>query len=104
MSDISTVLPPSGSPPPMDPGRKRKRSNLMLLNFLDGATYFSTLGGALLMFALLAVLTVAVFRGAAPAMRSYGLGFLTNSTWQPNTTDASPTPQIGALPVMYGTL
>ncbi|HUO06848.1 MAG TPA: phosphate ABC transporter permease subunit PstC [Phycisphaerae bacterium] len=97
MSEVSTRLPPP-PPSPVGPGRKRKRSNLVVLNFLDGLTYVSTLGGALLMFVLLGVLAAAVFMGALPSIREFGLGFLTTTVWNPVTE------KFGALPVIYGTL
>ena len=40
-------------------------------------------GAALLTLSLLAAIIVALFIGAAPAIREYGLGFLTSSVWDP---------------------
>ena len=55
-------------------------------------------GAALLTLALLAAIIGALFVGAAPAIRQYGFGFLTASTWDPVQN------QYGGLVMIYGTL
>ena len=55
-------------------------------------------GAALLTLAFLASIIVALFVGAAPAIRQYGLGFLTSSTWDPVQN------RYGGLVMIYGTL
>ncbi len=50
------------------------------------------------MILLLAVLSVAVFYGALPSMRSFGFSFLTTSQWNPVKES------FGARPVIEGTL
>ena len=47
---------------------------------------------------LLLLLAFALWRGAAPAIDRYGLGFLTGTTWDPVTED------FGAFPLIVGTL
>jgi len=55
-------------------------------------------GAALLTLSLLAAIIVALFIGAAPAIREYGLGFLTSSVWDPVQN------RYGGLVMIYGTL
>jgi phosphate transport system permease protein len=57
----------------------------------------TTLAMALVILALLAGLTVELFRHALPSIKAFGFGFLTSTDWDP-TTD-----QYGALPFIYGT-
>lgn len=57
----------------------------------------TTLAMALAILALLAGLTVELFRHALPSIKAFGFGFLTSTDWDP-TTD-----QYGALPFIYGT-
>ena len=47
---------------------------------------------------LLLLLAFGLWRGAAPAIDRYGLGFLTGTTWDPVTED------FGAFPLIVGTL
>ncbi|MEO6067093.1 MAG: phosphate ABC transporter permease subunit PstC [Gemmatimonadales bacterium] len=47
---------------------------------------------------LLILLAFGLWRGAAPAIDRYGLGFITGSTWDPVTEE------FGALPLIFGTL
>jgi len=97
MSEVPLDTPNAGRSPPA-PMAPRKRSNLKLLNFLDGVTYSGALGGALLMFILLGVLTVSIFLGALPSIREFGFHFLMTSMWNPVTE------KFGAAAVIYGTL
>jgi phosphate transport system permease protein len=76
----------------------RKRGNLRYLHALDLFTHSSALAGALLMILLLAILTIAIFYGALPSIKTFGLSFLTTSKWNPVTE------KFGALPVIEGTL
>jgi phosphate transport system permease protein len=55
-------------------------------------------GFALVLPLLLAVIVGELLVGAWPAMRRFGLGFLTNSTWDPVVGE------FGALPLVFGTL
>ena len=63
-------------------------------------TLFSVLahGAALLTLGLLAAIIVALCIGAAPAIREYGLSFLTRSEWDPVQN------RYGGLVMIYGTL
>ena len=53
---------------------------------------------ALVTLGLLAGILVSLFIGASPAIEKYGLGFLTNSVWDPVTGE------YGGLVMIYGTL
>ncbi|MEP7057560.1 MAG: phosphate ABC transporter permease subunit PstC [Caldimonas sp.] len=55
-------------------------------------------GAAWLTLALLAAIIVSLFVGAGPAIRAYGLSFLTTSEWDPVRN------QYGGLVMIYGTL
>jgi len=57
-----------------------------------------THGAALLTLALLAAIIVALFVGAGPAIREYGLAFLSTSEWDPVQN------RYGGLVMIYGTL
>ena len=57
-----------------------------------------THGAALLTLGLLAAIIVALFVGAGPAIRAYGLAFLTTSEWDPVQN------RYGGLVMIYGTL
>ncbi|MEO6747066.1 MAG: phosphate ABC transporter permease PstC, partial [Caldimonas sp.] len=63
-------------------------------------TLFSVLAhaAALLTLGLLAAIIVALCIGAAPAIREYGLSFLTRSEWDPVQN------RYGGLVMIYGTL
>ena len=106
LSPVDAVVPPIGGTgdgpglggPSGGGGGLRKRSNLKLLNLLDGVTYSSALGGALLMLVMLGILAVTVFRGALPSMKVFGLSFLVTAVWNPVTA------KFGAMPLIYGTL
>jgi len=64
-----------------------------------GDPLFSAVIGslALVIFALLAGITVELSVKAMPAIRHFGFSFLTSTEWNPNTD------QYGALPFIYGT-
>lgn len=49
---------------------------------------------------ILSAIAIVIFIRALPAIRTYGLGFLTSSSWNP----VQGMEQFGALPVIYGTL
>jgi phosphate transport system permease protein len=53
---------------------------------------------AFLVFALLAAILVSLVFGSLPALRAFGLGFLTSATWDPVKDD------FGALVPIFGTL
>jgi len=64
----------------------------------DGV-YRAALGGAAaLVFAVVALIVYETGRGAGLSIRTFGLGFLTSTAWDPVTE------KFGALPYIYGTL
>src|SRR5207245_533079 len=65
---------------------------------LESAFRLLTLGAAAAVLVLLGAVIVALTIGAAPALRSFGPGFLTDSSWNPVTE------RFGALAPIYGTL
>jgi len=86
--ESSAVTP---APAPMPVVRRRAAWPDVVFSLL-------ALGAAWLTLALLAAIIVALVVGAAPAIRQYGLGFLTASTWDPVQN------QYGGLVMIYGTL
>jgi len=67
---------------------------------IDGDRIFQGLAitAGLLILAIAAVFVVALFIPALPAIRAFGLGFLTSREWNPVSL------RFGALPFLYGTL
>jgi len=64
----------------------------------DGV-YRAALGGAAtLVFLIVALIVYETTRGALLSLRTFGLGFLTNTVWDPVAE------RFGALPYIYGTL
>src|ERR1051326_6929830 len=53
---------------------------------------------AVLVLLILSGVIVALISGAWPALQAFGIGFLTNASWNPVTE------KFGALPAIYGTL
>ena len=78
------------SPPPA--GRARTGA------LVDRVFGWLACAAALLTLGLLIGILVSLFIGAWPAIEKYGLGFLTNSTWDPVTGE------FGGLVMIYGTL
>lgn len=64
----------------------------------DGAMRLLTVGVALGLVILLAVMLVVLGQGAWPTFAAFGLRFFTGRSWDPVTD------QFGALPFIYGTL
>ena len=56
-----------------------------------------TLASALIVLAILGGVGVALVEGAVPALRTFGVGFLTTQSWNPVTE------RFGALAPVYGT-
>jgi phosphate transport system permease protein len=78
-------LPPAG-------GRRR------ITPWADQLFGWAAKGAALLTLALLLGILFSLVVGAWPAIEKYGLGFLTNSVWDPVTNE------YGGLVMIYGTL
>ena len=74
-------------------GRRRKQ----LDRFGDRALFGVCLAAALIAVAVLVLVGYQVVHGAAPAISEYGLGFLTDTTWQPNFGE------FGAGSLIFGT-
>ena len=66
----------------------------------DAAFYWATKLAALLVLALLGGIILSLIVGAWPAMKAFGLGFLTTQRWAPQLDE----PVMGALGPLYGTL
>jgi len=66
--------------------------------WLNVAFRRTCLGVACLILLLVGWIVVEISVAAAPAIREYGVGFLTGTTWDPNTA------QHGILPEIWGTL
>jgi phosphate transport system permease protein len=66
--------------------------------FVDRLFGWAAKGAALLTLSLLVAILGSLFVGAWPAIAKYGLGFLTNTTWDPVTEE------FGGLVMIYGTL
>ena len=68
------------------------------LTAVDRVFHGVTLAAAIIVLMLLAGVIVALFDGALPALRQFGVGFIVNEVWTPVTE------QFGALAPIYGTL
>jgi phosphate transport system permease protein len=64
----------------------------------DRALYCICLAAALLAMVTMVLVAYQVIHGASPAISKYGLGFLTDTGWQPNFKI------FGAAPFLYGTV
>lgn len=63
----------------------------------DEASYLVTLVCAMVVFVVVALIVMELWRHSQPAVKAFGWGFLWTSTWNPNAG------QFGALPFIYGT-
>jgi phosphate transport system permease protein len=73
--------------------RRRKRADRLG----DGLLYGICVAAALLAVATILLIGYQVVHGASPAISRYGLGFLTDTTWQPNFGE------FGAGSLIFGT-
>lgn len=73
--------------------RRRKQAD----RIGDGALYGVCLLAALLSVAVILLIGYQVVHGASPAISKFGLGFLTDTTWQPNFNE------FGAGSLIFGT-
>lgn len=92
----ATVSPPVLGAPPAAPARssrRRKRADRLG----DRVLYGICLLAALLSVATIAMIGYQVVHGAAPAISKFGLGFLLETTWQPNFGE------FGAGSLIFGT-
>ena len=72
----------------------RRRPDWLASKIFTGALY----GSCALFLGIIAGLVLELFRGSALSLRTFGLGFLWSSQWNPVTS------QFGALPFIYGTV
>jgi phosphate transport system permease protein len=107
----------TASTPILDPPLSTRRSRINPDILLHGAS----LGAALIVFGMLIALIAVLVHGAIPSIKTFGLGFLTESAWRTQPTvardpvthkflrDATgrivhlPGNTFGALAVIYGT-
>jgi phosphate transport system permease protein len=75
------------------PGRRRKQAD----RIGDAVLYGVCLLAALLAVVVIVLIAYQVVHGAAPAISKFGLGFLVNTTWQPNFGE------FGAGSLIFGT-
>jgi phosphate transport system permease protein len=68
------------------------------LTAVDRVFHGVTLAAAIIVLMLLIGVIAALFDGALPALRQFGVGFIVNEVWNPVTE------QFGALAPIYGTL
>ncbi len=76
--------------------RGRSEGEKAFDNFFVGLTVFFASATGLLLLAI----AIIIFLQAVPAIKQFGLGFLTSSAWNP----VAGREQYGALPMIYGTL
>nr|WP_246781401.1 phosphate ABC transporter permease subunit PstC [Rhodoblastus sphagnicola] len=69
-----------------------------MFNLGDTAFHILTKSCAVAVLVLLGGVIVSLIHGSAPALREFGLGFLTSQSWNPVTE------KFGAAPAIYGTL
>src|SRR5438128_259309 len=62
----------------------RQRGNVRILRIADRMTSMSAVGGAVAIVCLLILLLAVLGKGAAPAWKDQGFGFLTERRWDPH--------------------
>ncbi|MBA2676668.1 MAG: phosphate ABC transporter permease subunit PstC [Ramlibacter sp.] len=88
-----------GTSPPSPAGRERAGVRAFRMTAVaDRLFAWAARGAALLTLSLLAGILLSLVAGAWPAIEKYGLGFLTNSVWDPVAGE------YGGLAMIYGTL
>ncbi len=85
--------------PPSERRSLLKRSSFLGNNFGDNLFYWGTLAFAATVLVICLSVGWRLFSAAEPAMGTYGLHFLSNTKWDPNTENFG-----GAWPYIYGTL
>jgi phosphate transport system permease protein len=75
-----------------------RSQHLSRLRISDAAFRHVTRGAAVLVLVVLSGIIISLIEGALPALREFGLGFLTDERWNPVTE------KFGALAPIYGTL
>jgi phosphate transport system permease protein len=93
---MSTAAAPA-APPSTRAARARSRRR-KADRIGDRLLYGVCLAAALLAFVVIVLVAYQVVHGAAPAISRFGLGFLVNTTWQPNFGE------FGAGSLLFGTV
>ncbi|MBA3865533.1 MAG: phosphate ABC transporter permease subunit PstC [Solirubrobacterales bacterium] len=91
----STVAPAAPPTPRADRSRSRRKKADRIG---DRVLYGICLAAALLAVAVIVLVVYQVVHGAAPAISKFGLGFLVDTTWQPNFGE------FGAGSLLFGTV
>jgi len=92
------MLEPASVPDVRPPRRDRSAERLRRIDRIgDGLLYGVCAFACLLSIVTLLLIVYEVVNGASPAISKFGLGFLTNTTWQPNFGE------FGAGSLIFGT-
>ncbi len=83
---------------PLRRGARRARKSPTASTWGDALFRLGSGGAAVLLLILLGLIVLVLMLNAAQSMSTFGLGFLGNRIWDPNTN------QYGALPFVYGTV
>lgn len=97
---MSTAASPVAQPEPGAGGRKHRDLRRSLDRFGDGFMYAICVLAAVIAAVALVAIAYEVIHGASAAISKFGVGFIFNTTWQPNP----PFEEFGAGTVLFGTL
>jgi phosphate transport system permease protein len=97
---MSTAASPVAQPEPGAGGRKHRDLRWSLDRFGDGVMYAICVLAAVIAAVALVAIAYEVIHGASAAISKFGVGFIFNTTWQPNP----PFEEFGAGTVLFGTL
>jgi phosphate transport system permease protein len=92
----------TAEPPATTRARARARLNRIDRFANRGLTIACAVGAGLVLVAMVEI-AYQVINGASAAIRQYGLGFITSTSWVPNSVQGKP-PEFGALTFIYGSL
>jgi phosphate transport system permease protein len=84
--------------PMSEPIAMSRARTLVRLRVTDSVFFQLTRGAAISVLIILGGVIVSLVSGSLPAIRTFGLNFLLNESWNPVTE------KFGALPAIYGTL
>jgi phosphate transport system permease protein len=96
MSDMAIDTPRAAAEPAFD-----RAKALSAFKLGDTTFYWMTRASAILVLLMLGGIIISLIIGAWPAMRAFGFEFLWTQRWAPS---AHPTPILGALGPIYGTI
>lgn len=97
---MSTAASPSAQPEYRAGGPRHRNLRRSLDRFGDGFMYGICVLAAVITAAALVLIAYQVIHGASPSISKFGLGFVFNTTWQPNP----PFEEFGAGTVLFGTV